>query len=60
MFDGRSIDGLLPDGLPGAGLLADGLDGFLSAGLMSGLGLFSGFAAGVSGLDCGLADGLDG
>ncbi len=48
-----SGEGRVPVGLP-----PDGLDGFLSAGLISGFGLLSGLADGVSGLVCGRADGF--
>ena len=41
MADGLPADGLLADGLLADGLPADGLDGFLSAGLISGLGLLT-------------------
>jgi hypothetical protein len=36
---GRVVDGLVPDGLFTDGLLLEGFDGFLSAGLISALGL---------------------
>jgi hypothetical protein len=39
LVDGRSTIGLPEDGLPDGGRTADGFDGFLCAGLMSGVRL---------------------